>query len=123
VTFRVAAIVPWLIMKGMALAARLEEKDAYDIYYCARFFPGGPTGLAEACRPHLGNTLVREGLEKIRMEFLSPDDAGPKWVAGFMDVQDVEEQAITRRRAYEMISAWLDQLAIGPWQGEDWSET
>ena len=123
VTFRVAAIVPWLIMKGMALAARLEEKDAYDIYYCVRFYPGGPTGLAEAFRPHLGNMLVREGLEKIRMEFLSPDDAGPKWVAGFMDVQDVEEQAITRRRAYEMISAWLDRLAIGPWQGEDWSET
>jgi hypothetical protein len=123
VTFRVAAIVPWLIMKGMALAARLEEKDAYDIYYCARFFPGGPTGLAEACRPHLGNTLVREGLEKIRMEFLSADDAGPKWVAGFMDVQDTEKQAITRRWAYETISAWLDQLGIGPWQGEDWSET
>ncbi|MBF8279488.1 MAG: hypothetical protein HW385_920, partial [candidate division NC10 bacterium] len=123
VTFRVAGIVPWLIMKGMALAARLEEKDAYDIYYCVRFYPGGPTALAEAFRPHLGNTLVREGLEKIRTEFLSVDDAGPKWVADFMDVQDAEERAITRRRAYETVTAWLDQLAIGPWQGEDWSET
>ena len=123
VTFRVAGIVSWLIMKGMALAARLEEKDAYDIYYCVRFYPGGPTELAEAFRPHLGNTLVREGLEKIRTEFLSVDDAGPKWVADFMDVQDAEERAITRRRAYETVTAWLDQLAIGPWQGEDWSET
>ncbi|MBI2902515.1 MAG: hypothetical protein HYY12_02865 [Candidatus Methylomirabilis oxyfera] len=123
VTFRVAGIVPWLVMKGMALAARLEEKDAYDIYYCVRFFPGGPIGLAEAFRPHLGNTLVREGLEKIRMEFLSVDDAGPKWVAGFMDVQGAEERAITRRRAYEIVTAWLDPLGIGPWQGEDWSET
>jgi hypothetical protein len=123
VAFRVAAIVPWLIMKGMALAARLEEKDAYDIYYCVRFYPGGPTALAEAFRSHLGNTLIREGLEKIRMEFLSVDDAGPKWVADFMDVQDAEERAITRRRAYETVTAWLDQLAIEPWQGEDWSET
>ena len=123
VRFRVAGIVPWLIMKGMALAARLEEKDAYDIYYCVRFFPGGPTGLAEACRPHLENGLVREGLEKIREQFLSVDDGGPKWVADFMDVQDAEERAITRRRAYETVTAWLDQLAIGPWQGEDWSET
>lgn len=123
VTFRVAAIPPWLIMKGMALAARLEEKDAYDIYYCVRFYPGGPTGLAEAFRPHIGNALVREALEKIRMEFLSVDDAGPKWVADFMDVKDREEQAITRRRAYEIVTAWLDQLGIGPWQGEDWSET
>jgi len=123
VTFRVAAIVPWLIMKGMALAARLEEKDAYDIYHCVRFYPGGPTGLAKACRPHLGNTLVREGLEKIRTEFLSVADVGPKWVADFMDVRDAEERAITRRRAYETVTAWLDQLGIGPWQGEDWSET
>ena len=123
VRFRVAGIVPWLIMKGMALAAQLEEKDAYDIYYCVRFYPGGPTGLAEAFRPHLGNTLVREGLEKIRMEFLSVDDVGPKWVADFLDVQDPDERAITRRRAFEIVTAWLDQLGIGPWQGEDWSET
>jgi hypothetical protein len=51
------------------------------------------------------------------------DDAGPKWVADFMDVQDPGERAITRRRAYEIVTAWLDQLAIGPWQGENWSET
>lgn len=124
VRFRVAGIVPWLVMKGIALAARLKKKDAYDIFYCVCFYPSGPTGLAEAFRPHLGNTLVREGLEKIRTEFLSVDDAGPKWVADFLDVQDPEERAITQRRAYETISAWLDQLGIGPWQGEeDWSET
>jgi hypothetical protein len=40
-----------------------------------------------------------------------------------MDVQDPEERAITQRRAYEIVTAWLDQLAIGPWQGENWSET
>lgn len=124
VTFRVAGIVPWLVMKGMALAARLKQKDAYDIDYCVRFYPGAPTALAEAFRPHLGNTLVREGLEKIRTEFLSVDDAGPKWVADFLDVQDPEERAITQRRAYETIRAWLDLLGIGPWQEEeDWSET
>ena len=124
VRFRVAAIVPWLVMKGMALGARLKEKDAYDIYYCVRFYPGGPASLAEAFRPHLGNMLVGEGLEKIRTEFLSVDDAGPKWVADFLDVQDPEERAITQRRAYETISIWLDQLAIGPWhREEDWSET
>jgi hypothetical protein len=111
-------------MKGMALADRLKEKDAYDIYYCVRVYPSGSGGLAEAFRPHLGNRLVHEGLEKIRKQFLSVEDAGPKWVADFLDVQDREERAITQRRAYETIRAWLDQLEIGPWQGEeDWSET
>src|SRR3989304_3292285 len=79
-----------------SLSARGYRQDPAQPF---RFYPGGPTALAEAFRPPLGNTAVREGLEKIRMEFLSVDDGGPKWVADFMDVQDAEERAITRRRA------------------------
>ena len=58
---RVAAFVPFLVMKGMALADRLKEKDAYDIYYCVRQYPGGIAALAEAFRPHIRNALVRRG--------------------------------------------------------------
>ncbi|MBI3014632.1 MAG: hypothetical protein HYY65_06150 [Candidatus Tectomicrobia bacterium] len=115
VTFRVAGIVPWLVMKGMALADRLKEKDAYDIDYCVRHYPGGTAGLAEAFRPHISNRLVREGLGKIRSQFLSVDHAGPKWVADFLEITDPEERAIIERRAYEMVTAWLDALNIAPW--------
>jgi len=66
VACRVAAIVPWLVMKGMALADRLKEKDAYDVYYCIDVYPGGAIRLAEEFRPHLDHALVREGLGKIR---------------------------------------------------------
>ena len=41
VTIRVASIVPFFIMKGMALEDRLKEKDAWDIYYCVLNYPGG----------------------------------------------------------------------------------
>ena len=43
VVVRVASIVPFLVMKGMALADRLKEKDPWDIYYCVKkggFFVG-----------------------------------------------------------------------------------
>ena len=40
-TLRVASIVPFLVMKAMALASRLMEQDAWDIYYCIRYYPGG----------------------------------------------------------------------------------
>ena len=116
VTFQVAGIVPWLVMKGMALADRLKEKDAYDIDYCVRHYPGGPAGLAHAFRPHLGNPLVLEGLEKIRSQFLSVDHVGPKMVADFLEITDPEERAISQRRAYEMVSAWLDALGTKPWE-------
>jgi len=47
------------------------------------------------------NKLVREGLEKIKQKFLTPDDAGPKWVADFLEVEDREERAIQQRAPYE----------------------
>jgi hypothetical protein len=112
---RVAAIVPWLVMKGMALADRLKEKDAYDVSYCVRAYPCGPVGLAEEFRPHLGHSLVREGLGKIRAAFLSPDHAGPRWVAAFLDVTEAEARAILQRRVYEEVTVWLDALGVAPW--------
>ncbi len=109
---RVAAIVPFLVMKGMALADRLKEKDAYDIYYCVRRYPGGVAALVDAFRPHIGNRLVREGLTKIREKFLSPEHAGPKWIADFLEIVDPEERAIQQRAAYEQIIILLDQVGI-----------
>ena len=41
VRVKVASAVPFLVMKGMALSDRMKEKDAYDIYYVVRHFPGG----------------------------------------------------------------------------------
>jgi len=109
---RVAAIVPFLVMKGMALADRLKEKDAYDIYYCVRQYPGGIAALAEAFRPHIGNGLVREGLTKIKEKFLSPDHAGPKWLADFLGINEPEERAIQQRAAYELLAALIGELGI-----------
>jgi hypothetical protein len=115
VTCRVAGIVPWLVMKGMALADRLKEKDAYDIFYCVHVYPGGAIRLAEECRPHLGYALVREGLGKIRAAFLSPEHVAPGWVADFLEVTEAEARAILQRRVYEEVTAWLDALDIDPW--------
>ncbi len=116
VTVRVAGIVPLLVMKGMVLQDRAKEKDAYDLYYCVRYYPGGSTALAEEFRPHLGNALVREGLQKIRDKFLSPEHVGPKWVADFDGLQEAEERAIVQRRVYEVVNELLDALGIEPWQ-------
>jgi hypothetical protein len=115
VTCPVAGIVPWLVMKGMALADRLKEKDAYDVYYCVHACPGGGARLVEEFRPHFGHSLVREGLGKIRAAFLSPDHVGSRWVADFLDVTEPEARAILQRRAYEEIAAWLDVLGAEPW--------
>ena len=71
VTVRVSSIAPFLVMKGMAMDARIKEKDAWDIYYCVLNYPGGIDSLAEEFKPHLHHELVREGLQRIAGKFSS----------------------------------------------------
>lgn len=109
---RVASIVPFLVMKGMALADRLKEKDSYDIYYCVRHYPGGVEALEARFKPHLSHGLVQEGMRKIAEKFASPEHAGPRHVAAFLEVEDVEEREILIRDAYERVNALLVRLGI-----------
>ena len=112
VSIRVASVVPFLIMKGMALDERLKEKDAWDIYFCVLHFPGGISALAEAFRPYLAHGLVREGIEKIGKHFSSLNHIGPKFVADFEEVEEPEERARIMREAYERVQALLERLEI-----------
>jgi hypothetical protein len=110
VNVRVASIAPFLVMKAMAMAARLMEKDAWDIYYCIYNYPGGLGSLADEFRPLLENKLVQEALRNLAEKFASPDHAGPKHVADFEGITDAEERALLQRDAYERVNALLSLL-------------
>jgi hypothetical protein len=97
-------------MKAMALAGRLMEKDARDIYYCIRYYPGGIDHVVQEFEPHLENGLVQEALGHLANKFESPDHIGPKQVADFDDVNDPEEREFVRRDAYERVNALLVRL-------------
>ena len=118
VSFKIAGIVPFLVMKGLAMYERMKEKDAYDIYYCVEHYPGGVKGLAVEFKSQLKNTLVVEGLEKTRSKFASIEHIGPKWVADFLEVTEKEDRDIIMRRAYEKINELLDILRISSWEGK-----
>lgn len=115
-SFKVAGIVPFLVMKGMAMYERMKEKDAYDIYYCAEHFPGGIEGLATEFKSFIKNKLVIEGLGKIKSKFASVEHIGPKWVADFLEVTEKEDRDIIVRRAYEKVNELLDSLHISAWK-------
>ena len=112
VTVRIASIVPFLVMKGMALDDRLKEKDAWDIYYCLLAYPGGIDALVEEFRPHLSHGLVREGLGKIATHFASLKSIGPKFVADFEEADDPEERARIIRDTFERTNAFLNRLGF-----------
>lgn len=109
---RIASVVPFIVMKGMALYDRVKEKDAYDIDFCLRYYPGGSSALTRQFQPYRTHGLVQEGLRKIGEKFASPDHFGPRSVATFLEVTDAEERDILQRDAFERVHHLLSELGI-----------
>jgi hypothetical protein len=109
---KVAGVVPFLVMKGMALADRIKEKDAWDVWFCLRNYPGGTKAIAELFAPHIDHGLVREGLNHIAEKFGSTEHVGPEWVADFDELEPGEARDIRVREAFELAGDVLQRLGI-----------
>jgi hypothetical protein len=111
----VASIPALLVMKGFALDGRDKPKDAYDIYYCIRNFPGGPEALAEACRPLLDEPVARDGYSRIAAKFTTEDAFGPHTVSLFLGesggFDDMSPEQV-RVDAYRQVRTWLEALGL-----------
>ena len=105
-------VVPFIVMKGMALYDRLKEKDAWDIYFCIKNFEGGIQAFAKEFLPLKENKLAVDGLVKIRSKFSTIDSMGPSSVVAFEEVADKEEQDRLKRDAFEQVNALLNILEI-----------
>ena len=103
-----SGIVPFIVMKAMAMRDRLKEKDPYDIYYCLQYYPGGPQKIAELMEPIKDNRLVREALAILDEKFESPDHAGPVHIADFMELTDPEVREQVQRDAFERVRFIID---------------
>lgn len=112
VVIRVASIAAFISMKGMALADRMKEKDAWDIYYCLRFFPGGIDALTGELVRWKNHGLVQEGLAKIAEKFVSENHVGSRMVADFEEIVDPEERARIQRDAFERVQYLLGKLDL-----------
>ncbi|MEX2580583.1 MAG: nucleotidyl transferase AbiEii/AbiGii toxin family protein [Verrucomicrobiales bacterium] len=112
----VASIAASLVMKGYALTGRDKMKDAYDIYYSLRNYPGGPAKLGEDCRELLENPVAKKGFDRIRAKFSSRDDFGPETVRRFLEeappqYTDLDSEQV-QTDAYGQVSAFLKSLGI-----------
>jgi len=109
---KVASISSFIVMKCMALKTRLKEKDAWDIYYCVRHFPGGIDALITELHTLLGHDLVQEALTNLAEKFSSPSAVGPTHVVNFEEIDDLSERELIQRDAYERISYLLSNLGF-----------
>jgi hypothetical protein len=115
VEIAVCSIPALLAMKGHALDKRFKHKDAYDIYYCIRNYPGGPEALAEACRPLLGHASGAAGYGFIAGKFDTVDGFGPTCVRRFVEDTDVlgdRSPEQWQQDAFGQVDAWLQALGL-----------
>jgi hypothetical protein len=115
VTIKIPSAGPFLVTKGMALWDRLKEKDAFDIFFCCRYFPGGIEALAAAIKPVVDNKLAKEGLSKIKAKFQEINAIGPIGVVDFMELEDPEERSRIQREAFEFVNRLMELLKIDPY--------
>lgn len=115
VQIAVASIPALLAMKGYAIMNRLKQKDAYDIYYSIRNFPGGVDALVEATRPLLDVDSARTGYLHISEKFRHLEDFGPTSVRQFVDRPDILGERTAdqwQQDAFGQVHAWLSALGL-----------
>lgn len=109
IEIRVSAIVPFLVMKAKAFAHRAPKKtkDAYDIYFCVKHYPGGVESIADAFRSMRRDPLVEEAIAILARGFESPTARGCLDVSEFLDDEEVD---ILRRDVFERMHALLERI-------------
>lgn len=115
VRIAVASIPALLAMKGYAIANRLKQKDAYDIYFSVRNFPGGIEPLADATKPLLEVETARIGYLHISQKFRTPEDFGPMSVKRFVDRPEMLAGRTAeqwQQDAFGQVHAWLSALGL-----------
>ncbi len=111
----VASIPALLAMKGYAVRNRLKHKDAYDIYYCVRNFPGGLEALVAATSPLLEVATAKNGYLGISENFRYVDDFGPTSVRRFVETSDLLGERTAdqwQQDEFGQVKAWLSALDL-----------
>lgn len=111
----VASIPALLAMKGYAVRNRLKHKDAYDIYYCVRNFPGGLEALVAVTSPLLEVETARNGYLGILEKFRHVDDFGPTSVRRFVETSELLGERTAdqwQQDAFGQVKAWLTALDL-----------
>lgn len=84
-TIPVCGPAAFVVLKAFAFGDRAEPKDAFDLVYVIRRWPGGAEAIADRLAGHAEHhhDVVRAALELLARDFGSPDLIGPLRAAEF----------------------------------------
>lgn len=97
VCVNVASLHSFIVMKAMAMRDRLNEKDAYDVYFCLQ--NADISLLLDGFRNVATNSLVAEAMQVLEQKFETADHIGPFHVADFLELRSNTERRILQEEA------------------------
>ncbi len=89
----------FVVLKAFALAGRGEPKDAYDLVYVLRHFPGGVTTVAKRLVALRDQVRVSEAVDELAVYFAEVDSVGSRRAAEFVLAAGAERDEIDERAA------------------------
>jgi predicted nucleotidyltransferase len=95
-TIPVCGPAAFVVLKAFAFADRAEPKDAFDLVYVVRRWPGGAGAIAQRLAVHAGAQpdIVTSALTLLARDFAAPDLIGPLRVAEFEGAVDAERDEV-----------------------------
>jgi hypothetical protein len=84
-TVPVCGPATFVVLKALAFSDRAEPKDAFDLAYVLRRWPGGIADIAKRLTRHAEHNehVVKEALDHLARDFADPESLGPQRVAEF----------------------------------------
>jgi hypothetical protein len=75
----------FVVLKALAFGDRGEPKDAFDLVYVLRRWPGGVSDIAKRLERHATRNegVVKDALSRLARDFAEPETLGPRRVAEF----------------------------------------
>lgn len=117
VEIAVASIPALLVMKGFAIKKRFKRKDAYDIHYSIRNYPGGIEALAPACVRLLTFEDAVTAFGYIGEKFDEPNGFGPSCVRQFVESSQIQADLTLdqwQQDAFGQVDALLRAMGLRP---------
>lgn len=97
----------FIVLKALAFRNRVENKDAYDLFYVLRNYGNGPGDVAARLRPLTQEAIVRTALEYLREDFAELESPGPNRVALFLNAGEDDS---LRAEVVGLVSRFLSEV-------------
>ncbi len=108
-TAQVVPVPAYPCLKAFALNERIKRKDAYDVHFCLKNYPGGPAALARDCPDLLDIPRASEAMTILKQKFETLNSVGPRWAGDVASGQRDDTESVARD-AFERALAFFRDL-------------